>query len=171
MIANDAVLLPRGRIAHEDLQHKTVDLSFGQWIGPVVLDWVLGGQNHEHRAERMGLASDRDLALLHGLEQRTLDLGGGSVDLVDEQEIGEDWPEVRGEAALASVVDKGADQVSRQQIRSALHAIETSIDRVGERLDRERLRQSGDAFDQEVAAAEQTHEESADEMFLPNDDF
>jgi hypothetical protein len=37
---------------------------------------------------------DRDLALLHRLEQRRLRLGGGAVDLVGQQEVGEDGARV-----------------------------------------------------------------------------
>ena len=37
-----------------------------------------------------GLVADRDLVLLHDLEERGLDLGRRPVDLVGEQEVGED---------------------------------------------------------------------------------
>jgi hypothetical protein len=45
--------------------------------------------NTKKGSARVGGAGRRDLALLHGLQQRGLGLGRGAVDLVGEQEVGE----------------------------------------------------------------------------------
>ena len=71
---------------------EPVELALGQRVGALVLDRVLGGDHHERRVERVGRAVDRDLALLHRLEQRRLRLGRGPVDLVAEDDVGEDGP-------------------------------------------------------------------------------
>ena len=54
-------------------------VSIGFWVAS-----TRNGSGHQVR-----LVADRDLALLHHLEQRALDLGRGPVDLVGEQEVRE----------------------------------------------------------------------------------
>ena len=53
----------------------------------------------------MRAALDRDLPLLHRLEQRRLRLRGRPVDLVGEQQVREDRPGPELEVAAALVVD------------------------------------------------------------------
>ena len=65
----------RIRIADREPQHESVELRFGERICALVLDGVLRGDDHERHTERMGLGVDRDLALLHALEQSGLCLG------------------------------------------------------------------------------------------------
>ena len=67
---------------------------------------------------RMGRVADRDLALLHHLEQRRLHLRRGAVDLVGEQEVAEDGAELGLEAAVARAVDARADEVGRDAGRA-----------------------------------------------------
>jgi hypothetical protein len=76
---------------------------------------------------------DRDVALLHALQQAGLGLGRGPVDLVDQDDVGEDRPGPELEALLALVVDAGAHDVGRQQVRRALHAREVALDRARQR--------------------------------------
>ena len=59
---------------------------------PFVLDRVLGGDDEERQLERVRLAVDRHLALLHRLEQRRLRLRGRAVDLVHEEDVREHRP-------------------------------------------------------------------------------
>ena len=74
------------------LEHEAVELGLGQRIGALVLDRVLGGEDHERLLQRIGRAADRDLMLLHRLEQRGLHLGGRAVDLVRQDDLGEERP-------------------------------------------------------------------------------
>ena len=66
-----AVLLARiwTRVARRPIQ-----LALGQGVGALVLDRVLGGDDHERSVEPVGRGVDRHLALLHGLEQGGLRL-------------------------------------------------------------------------------------------------
>ena len=79
-----------------------------------MLDGVLSGKDQKQIGKWEGLAPNRDLLLLHGFQQGTLDLGRGTIDLVCQQDIGEDWPLLNREVAGPLVVDHGADQVRRQ---------------------------------------------------------
>ena len=86
---DDRELLGRRRVADEDLEHEPVDLRLGQRVRALGLDRVLGREHEERVRHRVRLVADRDLALLHHLEQRALDLGRRPVDLVGEQEVRE----------------------------------------------------------------------------------
>ena len=77
------------RVAHLDAHEEAVELGLGQGIGALELDRVLRRDHHERRAERVGDAVDRHLALLHRLEQRGLGLRRRAVDLVGEDDVGE----------------------------------------------------------------------------------
>ena len=66
----------------------------------------------------MRLVADRDLALLHHLEERALDLGRRAVDLVGEQQVREDRPERGRELAGLLVVDPRPDEVGRHEVRA-----------------------------------------------------
>ncbi len=105
---DDDELLGGGRVIDEHLQHEPVDLRLGQRVGPVGLDRVLRRHHQERVGQRVGLAADGDLALLHGLEQRALDLGRGTVDLVGQDQVGEDRTERHLELAELLVVDPRA---------------------------------------------------------------
>jgi hypothetical protein len=78
------------RIADAELEHEAVDLRLRQRIGALLLDRVLRGEHEERPRQRERLAAQRDLMLLHRLEQRRLDLGRRAVDLVGQHDVGED---------------------------------------------------------------------------------
>jgi hypothetical protein len=72
-----------------------------------------------------------DRALLHRLEQRGLGLGRGAVDLVGQDEVGEDRARLELELRrplLASVLDDvGADDVGGHQVGRELDAAEGQV--------------------------------------------
>ena len=127
------------RVVHEHLEHEPVELGFGQEIGTVGLDRVLGGQHQEWLGNGERLLADGHLVLLHDLEQRRLDLGGGAVDLVGEQEVGEDRPELGLELAGAASKDARANQVGRDQVGRELDPPEGAADDLGQSLHSGRL--------------------------------
>ena len=100
----------------------------------------------------MRLPSDRDLPLLHRLEQRALHLRGRPVDLVGQDEVREDRPERDLELAELLVEDPRPDDVRGDEVGRELDALELSADRLRERLHRHRLREPGNALDEEVPA-------------------
>ena len=118
----------------------------------------------------MGLLADRHLPLLHHLEKRRLHLGRGAVDLVGEQEVAEDRPELGVELVLAGAVHPRADEVRRDEVRGELDALEAPTDHLRDGLDGQRLRQAGDALDQEVSACQQADEDPLQHLVLSCDD-
>ena len=113
---------------------------------------------------------DRHLPLLHHLEQRGLDLRGSAVDLVREEEVAEDGPELGVERAVARAVDPRPDEVRRNEVGRELHARERPAEHAGRRLDRQRLREARDALDQEMALRQQADEHPLEHRVLPCDD-
>ena len=113
----------------------------------------------------MARAGDGDLPLLHGLEQGGLGLGRRAIDLVGEDDVGEERAVQELEQPLAGglvlLEHLGAGDVRRHQVRRELNAAEAEVERVGQRADHERLRQPRHADQQAVAARE-----DGDEQFL-----
>src|SRR5262244_3899937 len=114
-------------------QSGTLELPDAQLDRAALLDRVLRRDDEERRRQLEGLLADRDLALLHGLEQRTLDLRRRAVDLVGEQQVGEDRALVDVERVVALVEDLAAEDVARQQVDGELHARELQRDRARQR--------------------------------------
>ena len=119
----------------------------------------------------MRVAADGDLTLLHHLEQRALHLRRGAVDLVGQEEVGEHRSERRRELARALVVDAGADEVGGHEVGRELDALELAPDRVGDRLDRQRLGQAGHPLDEQVALGEERDRQPLEQHVLADDDL
>ncbi len=113
---------------------------------------------------------DRDLVLLHDLEQRRLHLRGRAVDLVGEQEVAEDGTELRLERPLIGPVDARADEVGRYEVGRELNPREGAAEHAGRRLDRQRLRKARHALDEEVSLREEADEHPLQHLILAGDD-
>ena len=62
------------------------------------------------------LAVDGDLRFVHGFEQGGLRLRRGAVDLVGQQDVGEDGAGLEFELLLDGIVDADADDVAGQHV-------------------------------------------------------
>ena len=165
------LLLLERRVADLQLEQEAVELGLGQRVGALVLDRVLGGDHDERVGQRVGLALDRDLPLLHRLEQRGLGLRRRAVDLVGEQQVGEHRALAERNVPPTRVEDHLADHVGRHQVGRELHALELEVERGGHRLDEQRLGHAGHAFEQHVAAHEQRGDEARQRALLADDDL
>jgi hypothetical protein len=83
---------------------------------------------------------------LHGLKQRRLRLRRRAVDLVGENDVGEQRPHDEAEHTPAGGViffeHVGAGDIRRHEIRRELNAVEGEVEHLGERRDEQRLRQA-----------------------------
>jgi hypothetical protein len=158
-----------GRVADRQLQHEAVALRLRQRVGALVLDRVLGGDDHERHPEVVGDAVHRHLPLLHGLQQGGLGLGGGAVDLVAEDDVGEDRPRLELEVTPLLVVDADAGDVRRQQVGGELDAADRAVDRPGQRLCQHGLADAGNVLDQQVPLGQQGDQRQADHLGLALD--
>src|SRR5262249_49741258 len=100
-----------------------------------------------------------------------LDLGGGAVDLVGEDEVDEDGPEFDVELLGGGGVDAGADDVGGGEGGGELQACEGSAGDGGQGADGEGLGDAGHSFEEAVAAGEQRDDHAFDHVLLADDDF
>ena len=107
--------------------------------------------------------------LLHGFQQRGLGLGRGPVDLVGQDDIGEDWPFAQLKIPPVAVVDVAAGDVAGQQVWGELDAPEVQPQRDGKAVGGQRLGQAGIIFQQNVAASQnRRHNLAQDRPFAHN---
>ena len=132
---------------------------------------VLGRQHEEGRGQRVGSIADGHLPLLHGLEQGGLHLRRRPVDLVGEDDVGEDGALARREGLVALVVDESTGDVRRQQIGRELDAAVARVERLGEGPNAERLGQAGHTLEQQMALRQQPHEQPIEQLLLAHDDL
>ncbi len=165
----DLHLLLGIRVAHGQAHQEAVELGFGQRIRAFQLDRVLGGDHEEWRLEGEALAFDGDLRLLHRLQQRALRLGRGPVDLVGEEQVGEDRTSAELEPRLALVVEEAARDVAGQEVGRELDALEAEIERLGDEPGDERLGEAGVVLDENVAVGEDTGQDLLEHVRLADD--
>ena len=148
------------------LSRNRSSCASGSGIGALHLERVLGREDEERRLERVAVAGDRDLVLLHRLEQRRLGLGRRAVDLVGEHEVGEDRARLEPEDAGAALLDEdvGAGDVGGHQVGRELDPVERAVDDVGDRAHEQRLAEAGHALEEDVAVREQPDERVPDEL-------
>ena len=119
----------------------------------------------------MALAVHGHGALLHGLEQRCLGLGGGAIDFVGEHEIGENRSRAECKLLRAAARQHGdSGDIGRHQIGRELNADEAHTHSEPERADQQGLRSARHAFEQDVAAREQADEDLAEGLVLSEHD-
>jgi len=119
----------------------------------------------------MPLPINRDLAFFHRFEQSRLRAGRHAIDFINQQQICEHRAPVKSECASGNVQHIGTEQVSRHQVRRALHALETCIQSARQSLHTQSLRKPRDAFDKGVTSTEQRDESAVDQVALADDDF
>ncbi len=167
--AHDLGLVRRRGIGQAMPKQEAIELRFGQLEGARLLDGVLRGDHEKGRGQVVRGVADRDAAFLHRLEQRRLHLGRGAVDLVGEEQVREDRALVDAKLAGPLLEDLAADDVARQQVDRELHAGEGEVDRLRDRLHKQRLRDAGHAFKKEMTAGEERDEHPLDDGLLTDD--
>jgi hypothetical protein len=157
-------LLGGGRVSERHPDHEPVELRLGKRIGALVLGRVLGRKDDERPRQLVLVGVDRDVALLHALEQARLRLRRSPVDLVDEDDVREHRARVKLESRLALVEDVGADDVGRKQVGGALHAGVLGVERAREGPGERRLADPGVILDQHVTLGEQGDEQVTNDV-------
>ena len=90
--------------------------------------------------------------------------GGGAVDFVDEDDVGEHRTGPELEALFTLVVDVGSHHVGGQQVRGALDAGELAVDRTGERARQRGLPHARIVLDQRMSLGHQGDEEMIERL-------
>ena len=145
---------------------KAIELRLGQRVRAGEVLRVLRGDDEERLGQHQGLAVERDLAFVHGLEQGRLGAGAGAVDLVGEEHVREDGPLPQHEGAGALVVDRDAEHVAREEVACKLHAFQVAANGFGHGARERGLADTRDVLDQQVSASEQGDESELDDLGL-----
>ena len=111
-----------------------------------------------------------DLALLHGLEEGGLGLRAGPVDLVADDDVGEDRTRLEAELGLLAVPDADAGHIRRQEVGRELDPVERAVDGPCDGLREEGLADPGDVLDEHVSFGEEGREHQLDDVTLSLDD-
>ncbi len=162
-------------IADDQLEEEAVELGFGKGVGALLLDGVLGGHHEEGGIKAVVMAGDGDGFFLHRFEEGGLALGRGAVDLVGEDDIGEDGAllELEVPAAGGGVFgdEVGADDVGGHEIGGELDAAEAEAEGLGERADEHGFAEARDAFEEDVSADEEGGEHAVHDLAVSDDDL
>jgi hypothetical protein len=154
-------------------EEKPVELGLGEWVGPLHLDGILGGEDEKWLLEFVSLVRDGDAVFLHRLQHRRLGLGCRPVDLVGEDDVREDRSPFELEVfvlpALGLDDDRSADDVGRHQVRCELNAGKLQAQDVGEGADEHRLAEARHALQQDVAPGEQGDDAAVDDLAVADD--
>jgi len=112
------------RIADCQFDHEAVELRLGQGECAFVLDGILRRDDDERHRQILGFAFERHLVFLHRFQQRGLGLGRRPVDLICQQDVGEDGTLAEDKAVLLVIVHIAAGDVAGQQVWGKLDALE-----------------------------------------------
>ena len=169
--AGDLQLLVPGVVAHDHFHHKTVELSFGEFVGSLLLHRVLGRHNEKGQPDFEGFVPDGHLPLLHHLQQGRLDFRRSPVDLIGQQEVGEDGAFFDLESVVGGIVDLGPDDVAGKKVRGELDPFEVQSETLGQGVDRRGLGQAGHPFEEDMPPGQESGQQRFDHLLLPDDDF
>jgi len=154
-LQEDAALGLRPGVADGEAHEKAVELALGQGIGAVVLQGILGGHHHEGPGQVQRLLVDGDSALLHGLEEAALRSRGGSVDLVGQQNVGEDGTGSGLEGRGAGVVHRDAQDVRREEVAGELDSAEVQAEGSSQGVGEGGLSHAGNVLEQDVSPGQE----------------
>ena len=171
MRREDVELRLRARVADRKAHREPVELGFRQGIGALVLDRVLRGDHHEGRPQLIRDRVHGHLPLLHRLQEGRLCLGAGPVDLIGQDDVGEDGPGPELEVPTLLVEDVHAGDVGWKEVRRELDPSEGAIDGPGDALGQHGLSDARHVLDQEVALRHERGEGQTDLAGLALDDL
>jgi hypothetical protein len=167
LVTNDLELLVDLGIAEGHPEEEAVELGLGQRERALELDRVLRREHHEGLGQLAGDAVGRHLALGHRLEQGGLRLGHRPVDLVDEDDVGEDRPGTELEVPELLVPDRQAGDIRGLKVGRALNARRLGIlDRQCDCARQHRLRRSRHVLEEDMALAGEGGEHELDLLTL-----
>ncbi len=154
----------------DDVEHEAIELRFGERIGALELDRVLGGEHVERLVEHVRAPLDGDAVFLHRLEQGRLRFRRRAVDFVGQHDVAEDGSGRKDHLAPAGrrvfLNEVGAGDVGRHQVGRELDARELQIQHARERLDEQRFREARNADDKAVAADEERQQDELHDLVL-----
>src|SRR6185437_10030794 len=154
-----------------DLEEKTVELRLRQRVSSFKLNRILCGEHGKKFRKVMRNAVNGDLAFFHGFQQGRLCAWRHAVHFVCQKHVSEKRAAVERKSARGKVEYVAPDDVSRHQVRGALHPPKFKIKQAGEALDHQSLGDARYALKQSVPATENRKKALVDQFLLPDNDF
>jgi len=90
----------------------------------------------------------------------------GAIDFVRDDDVREDGPGLEFEALGRGVVDADADHIAGQQVGCELDTLKGAVERTRESLRQSCFAYTGNVFNQQVAAREQSGERELNYVFF-----
>jgi hypothetical protein len=171
---HDAAEFLAAGIGDQDLHEEAIELGFGQRVGALHLDGILGGHHQEGALQLVGGGAAGDRAFLHGFEQGRLGLGSGAVDFIGQHEVGEDGPGLEAEALAAVLVgvdDHAAHNVGGHEVGGELDAGILEVKGFGQGAQESGFAEAGHAFEQDVTSGQKADQDTFHDVVLTYDDF
>ena len=164
--AQDRLLVAARGVADPDAQEESVELRFGQRVRPLVLERVLSREHHEGTRQLVRRVVERHLGFIHRFQQTRLGLRGGSIDLVGQDDVGEEGARLEDERAALGLPDRDAEDIGREHVGGELDALEAGADGSRQRGGQRGLADAGDVLDQQVTARHQADHGEAHHLRL-----
>ena len=99
----------------------------GNGVRPLVFNGILRGQHGQNLGQLVRHAVDADLTFLHGLQQGGLCLGWSAVDLVRQNDVGEQGAGSEPELRCLGLEDVDARDIGRHEIGCELDSREPPV--------------------------------------------
>ncbi len=119
----------------------------------------------------MSNAVDRHAFLLHDLQQRCVRFSRRTINLIGQQQLREDGAGAEVKFLRLHIEDGSTGNVRRHQVRGELDASEFTAQNLPQRSHEKCFAKSWHAFDQDVAAGEDSDQRAFDQIFLTDKDF
>src|SRR5665213_690889 len=142
-------------IADAQAHEKAVELAFRQRISALEFKRILRGQDEERRPERSGFTVERNLMFAHRFEKGRLRSRRGAVNLVGQDDLGEQRPRLEDKGAGGLIVNADAKKIARQQVGRKLNAMKRASQTASERLGQERLTNAWRVLNEQMALGEE----------------
>ena len=163
--------LADGRKAHLQLEHKPVHLCLGQGVCTVLFNGVLRSKDEERLVQRKGVTACGNGMLLHRLQKRGLGFGSGAVDFVRQDDIAENGTLLEFQNILSLIIlfnDSCTGHIRRHQVGSKLNTGERQAECLTHRTHQAGLADTGDTFQQNIAACDHRDNGLLDNLTLTN---
>ncbi len=144
-------------------------MCFREGVGAFLFDGVLGGHHQKQFGKRIRLATNTDLSLCHGFQQRRLYFGRRTVDFVCQHQVIKNRPVLEFEGTGLGPEDIGPRNVAGKEVRSELNAVETAFNAHCHFFDGACFSQAGCTLHKEVPVGQQRQHEFVYQVLLAND--
>ncbi len=161
---------PLHRVADGQPHEKTVQLAFREGVGAVVLEGILGRQHQEGSRKLECLVVDCDRSLLHGLQEPALGSGRSPVDLVGQENVGENGSRPGLELGGPGIVEGHSQDIGGEEITGELDSPESQPQASSKGMGQGSLPNTRDVLEKDMPTSEKSCKGEANYLPLSVED-